>query len=63
MNEYMHEMVERAGEEARMSLVNTEMLHDWGKVTNSFLFTKGGHANAANKQALEETKHKEEVKQ
>lgn len=59
MTEYMDEMVERAGEETRMSLVNTDMIHQYDKMMNSPLFKQGGHATQTNKQALEETRHKD----
>ncbi|KAK5090649.1 hypothetical protein LTR05_000824 [Lithohypha guttulata] len=61
IEEYVDEMVPRAGEEVKMSIVNTEMLHDFEKMTNSPFFKKGGHANAGNKQALEEQRAKEEA--
>lgn len=61
IEEYVDEMVPRAGEEVKMSIVNTEMLHDFEKMTNSPFFKKGGHANAGNKQALEEQRAKPEA--
>lgn len=60
VREYMDEMVARAGEECKMSVVNTEMMHDWDRMMQSPFFKKGGHANASNKVALEETRVKEE---
>ncbi|KAF2401057.1 FAD/NAD(P)-binding domain-containing protein [Trichodelitschia bisporula] len=42
---YQAEMVPRAGEEVRLSMLNTEMLHDWERAINSPLLQKGGHAN------------------
>lgn len=59
IEEYVDEMVPRAGEEVKMGLMNTEMMHDWTKFSNSPLLKKGGHANQGNKVALEETRHKE----
>ncbi|KAK5943334.1 hypothetical protein PMZ80_004341 [Knufia obscura] len=61
IEEYMNELVERAGEEVRTSIVNTDMLHDWGRFTNSPIFTAGGHASQTNKIALEAQRHKEEL--
>lgn len=61
VEEYVEELVQRAGEEVKMSIVNTDMLHDWEKTVNSPIFRKGGHANQANKIALEETRHKEQA--
>ena len=60
IDEYVDEMVPRAGEEVKMSIMNTDMMHDWSKFSKSPLFTKGGHANQSNKVALEETRHKEQ---
>lgn len=41
---YQAEMVERAGDEVRLSLQNTEMLHDWSRMKDSPLMQKGGYA-------------------
>ncbi|KAF9885565.1 hypothetical protein FE257_012771 [Aspergillus nanangensis] len=38
---YETEMIERAGAEAALSAVNTEMVHDWQKVMASPVFTSG----------------------
>jgi 2-polyprenyl-6-methoxyphenol hydroxylase-like FAD-dependent oxidoreductase len=40
---YMAEMVDRAGDEVRLSLENTEMLHDWERMADSPIMQKGGH--------------------
>jgi len=61
IDEYVDELVERAGEEVRSSIVNTEMLHDWPRLKESPFFKAGGHANQSNKIALEEQRHKEEA--
>lgn len=53
-------MIERAGEEVRMSVGNTEMLHDWDRFLNSPFFKMGGHATQTNKVALAEQRVKEE---
>jgi len=45
LDNYQKEMLARAGEEVAMSIVNTEMLHDWSRFLNSPLMAKGGHAN------------------
>ena len=58
VHEYIDELVPRAGEEVKGSIVNTNMLHDWEKVQQSGLLTRGGYANAGNKVALEEQRHK-----
>lgn len=59
MQEYVEEMVPRAGEEVKISTMNTEMFHDWDKVQNSPFFKLGGHAGAKNTQALAEQRIKE----
>ena len=61
VDEYMDELVSRAGEEVKMSVVNSDMMHDWDRFMNSPFFKKGGHANASNKVALENQRHKEDV--
>jgi 2-polyprenyl-6-methoxyphenol hydroxylase-like FAD-dependent oxidoreductase len=38
---YEKEMKERAGEEVRVSVMNTAMLHDWNKVMESPVFRAG----------------------
>ena len=38
---FEEEMIKRSGEEVRMSTMNTIMLHDWRKVMESPVFTKG----------------------
>ncbi|OAL37074.1 hypothetical protein AYO20_03551 [Fonsecaea nubica] len=40
---YVVEMVDRAGEEVRLSKENTEMLHDWERMANSPIMQRGGH--------------------
>lgn len=59
MDEYVTEMVERAGEEVKMSIGNTEMMHDWDRFLNSPFFRMGGHATQTNKQALNDQKFQE----
>jgi len=59
VEEYMNELVERAGEEVKMSIVNTDMLHDWDRFLESPIVKAGGHANQTNKIALEEQRHRE----
>ncbi len=61
IDEYMTELVERAGEEVKMSIVNTDMLHDWERLLDSPFFKAGGHATQTNKIALEAQRHKEEI--
>lgn len=39
---YQGEMIERAGEEVKLGVVNTEMLHDWNRFSQSALMQKGG---------------------
>jgi 2-polyprenyl-6-methoxyphenol hydroxylase-like FAD-dependent oxidoreductase len=46
---YQTEMITRAGDEVALSLVNTEMLHDWEKFQDSPLLKAGGHAVPAKK--------------
>ena len=41
---YRDELVERAGDEVRSSMENTEMLHDWERVASSPIMQRGGHA-------------------
>jgi 2-polyprenyl-6-methoxyphenol hydroxylase-like FAD-dependent oxidoreductase len=41
---YQKEMVDRAGEEVRLSTENTEMLHDWERMAQSPLMQRGGYA-------------------
>ncbi len=38
---YETEMIARAGEEVRISVMNTTMLHDWGKVLESPVMKAG----------------------
>lgn len=61
IDEYVDELVPRAGEEVKMSIVNTDMLHDWERLLDSPFFKAGGHATQTNKIALEEQRHKEEI--
>ncbi|TKA60459.1 hypothetical protein B0A49_10478, partial [Cryomyces minteri] len=44
---YEAEMVARGGEEVRLSITNTTMLHDWAKVLASPVMTKGMRTNAS----------------
>ena len=37
---YEEEMINRAGEEVHLSVINTTMLHDWSKVLESPVFKK-----------------------
>ncbi|KAJ9603837.1 hypothetical protein H2200_011358 [Cladophialophora chaetospira] len=46
---YRDELVDRAGDEVRSSLENTEMLHDWERVASSPIMQRGGHARDSNK--------------
>jgi len=39
---YQDEMISRAGDEVVLGLVNTEMLHDWSRFSQSALMQKGG---------------------
>lgn len=59
VDEYMNELVERAGEEVKLSIINTDMMHNWDKFLESPFFKAGGHANQTNKIALEEQRHRE----
>ena len=61
VSEYMNELVPRAGEEVKMSVVNTDMLHDWEKLLDSPFLKAGGHATQTNKIALEEQRHKDAI--
>ncbi len=45
ITKYEVEMKERAGEEVKMSVMNTTMLHDWDKVMASPVMTKGLKSN------------------
>lgn len=40
---YQAEMIDRAGDEVRTSIVNTEMLHDWSRMMDSAIMQRGGH--------------------
>ncbi|KIW90881.1 uncharacterized protein Z519_08664 [Cladophialophora bantiana CBS 173.52] len=40
---YQAELVDRAGEEVRLSKENTEMLHDWERMAKSPIMQRGGH--------------------
>jgi 2-polyprenyl-6-methoxyphenol hydroxylase-like FAD-dependent oxidoreductase len=46
---YQTEMIKRAGDEVALSLVNTEMLHDWERFQDSPIMKVGGHALPAKK--------------
>ena len=41
IEKYETEMKTRAGEEVRLSVMNTSMLHDWAKVLDSPVFKAG----------------------
>lgn len=43
--EYEAEMVRRAGEEVAISLMNTEMMHDWARLKESPFMQRGGDKN------------------
>jgi 2-polyprenyl-6-methoxyphenol hydroxylase-like FAD-dependent oxidoreductase len=43
--EYEAEMIKRAGEEVQISKVNTEMMHDWLRLSNSPFMQRGGDKN------------------
>lgn len=45
--DYEREMIERSGEEVRMSTKNTLMLHDWEKAIQSPVMRKGMHQQTA----------------
>lgn len=53
IKEYMDEMVERAGEEVRVSMVNTEMLHDWDRMLGSAIMQRGGDPNVKKEKEAE----------
>ena len=40
---YQKEVIERAGDEVKLSLENTEMLHDWSRMANSAIMQRGGY--------------------
>ena len=41
---YQAEMIDRAGDEVKISWENTQMLHDWSKMADSPIMQRGGHA-------------------
>lgn len=43
--EYEAEMISRAGEEVKISKMNTEMVHDWNRVVHSPWMQRGGDKN------------------
>jgi 2-polyprenyl-6-methoxyphenol hydroxylase-like FAD-dependent oxidoreductase len=47
LDAYQKEMIARAGEEVKLSLVNTEMLHDWSRFQDSPIMQRGGDPNVA----------------
>lgn len=57
VNEYIEEMVTRAGEECKLSVKNTDMLHDWDRFMSSPIMARGGHANLSNKQVAENARN------
>jgi 2-polyprenyl-6-methoxyphenol hydroxylase-like FAD-dependent oxidoreductase len=44
VDEYVKEMVERAGDEVKTSKENTMMLHDWNRMQDSPIMQRGGYA-------------------
>jgi 2-polyprenyl-6-methoxyphenol hydroxylase-like FAD-dependent oxidoreductase len=42
---YQEEMIKRAGEEVRVSMMNTEMMHDWPRLQESPFMQRGGDKN------------------
>jgi 2-polyprenyl-6-methoxyphenol hydroxylase-like FAD-dependent oxidoreductase len=44
---YKFEMVDRAGDEVKTSLENTEMLHDWQRMEKSPIMQRGGNPRQA----------------
>jgi 2-polyprenyl-6-methoxyphenol hydroxylase-like FAD-dependent oxidoreductase len=53
---YQSELVDRAGEEVRLSKENTEMLHDWERMANSPIMQRGGHPRGGNPDAKDDAK-------
>ena len=49
VDSYQKEMLDRAGEETRISITNTEMLHDWKRFLDSPILQRGGHPNEQQK--------------
>lgn len=45
LREYEDEMIKRAGEEVSISMMNTEMMHDWEKLMQSPFMQRGGDKN------------------
>ena len=45
VNDYEAEMIARAGEEVRVSKLNTEMMHDWARLKESPFMQRGGDKN------------------
>lgn len=45
VQEYEDEMVKRAGEEVAVSMMNTEMMHDWPRLMESPFMQRGGDKN------------------
>lgn len=43
--DYEAEMIARAGEEVKVSKMNTEMMHDWERLSNSPFMQRGGDKN------------------
>jgi 2-polyprenyl-6-methoxyphenol hydroxylase-like FAD-dependent oxidoreductase len=41
-DDYQTEMISRAGDEVLLSVINTEMLHDWSRFRQSAIMQKGG---------------------
>lgn len=46
-------MIKRAGEEVTVGMQNTEMLHDWDRVTKSPFFIRGGDKNQGGRKVHE----------
>jgi len=44
LSAYSAELIDRAGDEVVTSKENTEMLHDWSRMSNSPVMQRGGQA-------------------
>lgn len=47
VDRYSEEMIDRAGDEVRTSLINTQMIHDWDRVLQSPILQRGGNPREA----------------
>ena len=61
IEEYIEELIVRAGEETKLSVVSADMLHDWERFIDSQIMKYGGHAVNTNKVTLEEQRLKVEL--